>query len=141
MKRRDFLIAGTAGVAAVTVGCAPSVPLLLSKSRGFPLRVPLTSPELTRVGGAVRIDPGDGSDAVYLRRVSETGFSALSMECMHLGCSVRVQGGKFRCPCHGSAYDLDGNVLNGPAKESLVRLRVVVEGDEVVVGREAKSEG
>lgn len=134
MNRRDFLISGTTSAAAFTVGCAPAVPLILLQRRGFPMRIPVSTPQLAEVGGAVRIDPGDGSDAVFLRRMSEDEYQALSMECMHLGCAVRLEGSRFRCPCHGSAYGLDGTVMNGPAKEPLERLSVVVEGNELVIG-------
>jgi ubiquinol-cytochrome c reductase iron-sulfur subunit len=41
--------------------------------------------------------------------------------CSHLGC-VPMQGGEgegWRCPCHGSQFDLSGRVTHGPAGKNL----------------------
>ncbi len=41
--------------------------------------------------------------------------------CSHLGC-VPMQGGDadgWRCPCHGSQFDLSGRVVHGPAGKNL----------------------
>lgn len=54
----------------------------------------------------------------------ENGFSAISLVCTHLGCIVRNDAQGFACPCHGSRYDADGNVLQGPATKQLQKLRV-----------------
>lgn len=51
---------------------------------------------------------------------------ALKAECTHLGCladwSKRER--KFICPCHGSQYDEQGNVIRGPAPRSLALAHV-----------------
>ncbi len=45
-----------------------------------------------------------------------------SAHCTHLGCIInKVENGKLVCPCHGSEYDLEGNVVKGPAWKSLKR--------------------
>ena len=54
----------------------------------------------------------------------QNGFAALSLTCTHLGCTVEQDGTGFRCPCHGSRYDGQGNVERGPARQSLRQLRV-----------------
>ena len=51
-------------------------------------------------------------------------YSALSLTCTHLGCTVEEDGEGFKCPCHGSRYNQDGLVLQGPAKQPLRKLRV-----------------
>ncbi|MFH2040607.1 MAG: ubiquinol-cytochrome c reductase iron-sulfur subunit [Chloroflexota bacterium] len=60
--------------------------------------------------------------AVLVR--SETGFSALSLVCTHLGCTLEQEDNIFSCPCHGSHFDEHGMVLRGPAKKGLVMLHV-----------------
>jgi cytochrome b6-f complex iron-sulfur subunit len=52
--------------------------------------------------------------------VRETeGFAAISIICTHLGCVIGVSDGGFDCPCHGSQFDLFGNVVGGPAPKAL----------------------
>jgi len=55
---------------------------------------------------------------------TESGFSAMSLICTHLGCTVEQKTDGFDCPCHGSRYDPNGKVLKGPATRSLRALRV-----------------
>lgn len=48
----------------------------------------------------------------------------LSLTCSHLGCSVQwtPSSHQFDCPCHGSIFDIVGNVLHGPAIAPLSHL-------------------
>ena len=57
------------------------------------------------------------------------GFSALSLVCTHLGCTVESKTDGFACPCHGSRYDLAGKVIRGPASKPLAALRIQVTPD------------
>jgi cytochrome b6-f complex iron-sulfur subunit len=52
------------------------------------------------------------------------GFSAFSLTCTHLGCTVEQNKDEFVCPCHGSHFDLDGKLLHGPAAKPLASLRI-----------------
>ncbi len=60
---------------------------------------------------------------------NQNGFSALSLVCTHLGCTVEQKDSGFECPCHGSRYDANGNVLRGPALKALRALRVEVNSN------------
>jgi len=55
---------------------------------------------------------------------TESGFTALSLLCTHLGCTVEQKMDGFICPCHGSQYNKNGSVLRGPAQEPLRNLRI-----------------
>jgi len=57
---------------------------------------------------------------------TEKGFSALSLVCTHIGCTVEQKPDSFTCPCHGSRYTSDGKVIRGPAEKPLRILRVEV---------------
>jgi Rieske Fe-S protein len=49
------------------------------------------------------------------------GFTALSLVCTHLGCTVESKPEGFACPCHGSRFDLAGRVFDGsPASTNLI---------------------
>ncbi len=57
----------------------------------------------------------------------ETGnLHALSPVCTHLKCSVAWNSAEqsWDCPCHGARYDINGNVLNGPASMGLEKIEV-----------------
>lgn len=61
---------------------------------------------------------------------TESGFSALSLVCTHLGCTVEQNTDGFVCPCHASRFDTNGNVTHRPADKSLPQLRVEVTEEE-----------
>ena len=61
---------------------------------------------------------------------TESGFSALSLVCTHLGCSLKNDADSFACPCHGSRFDADGMVTHGPADKPLKLLRVEMTEEE-----------
>jgi len=64
---------------------------------------------------------------------TESGFSALSLVCTHLGCTLESGADGFACPCHGSHFDADGNVTHGPAIKSLHSLHVTITADNRIV--------
>ena len=60
---------------------------------------------------------------------SDAGFSALSLVCTHLGCTVESKADGFACPCHGSRFDAQGQVVRGPAGKPLRSLRTDITAD------------
>ena len=64
---------------------------------------------------------------------TESGFSALSLICTHLGCTVEDGTDGFVCPCHGSRYNKVGDVTHGPAVKRLTSLRIELTQDERIV--------
>jgi len=66
-------------------------------------------------------------DGVYLVGL-EDGPAALAARCPHLGCQLEYLPGsaQFRCPCHGSAFGMDGERIKGPARGGMTPLRVKV---------------
>lgn len=73
--------------------------------------------------------PPEPVGAVWLVRQpegSEPAVVAFSAECPHLGCAINLAGdGKaFFCPCHASAFRLDGERINEIPPRSMDRLEV-----------------
>lgn len=60
---------------------------------------------------------------------------ALYQKCVHLGCTVPFRNDcvSFKCPCHGSHYNVDGEFLDGPAPRSLDRFAMSFSGGDVIV--------
>jgi cytochrome b6-f complex iron-sulfur subunit len=81
----------------------------------------------------------------YLVRLDDGGLLALSCKCTHLGCTVPwvEKEKKFLCPCHASAFDRNGNVINSPAARALDTFPVTIENNIVKVetGKRIKRSG
>ncbi len=60
---------------------------------------------------------------------TEQGFTALSLVCTHLGCTVEPSANGFQCPCHGSRYGPQGEVQRGPSRRPLQALQVETTKD------------
>jgi cytochrome b6-f complex iron-sulfur subunit len=52
------------------------------------------------------------------------GFTALSLVCPHLGCTLEMKEDAYLCPCHGSKFNPDGSLVNGPANKPMQVLEV-----------------
>jgi Rieske Fe-S protein len=74
-------------------------------------------------------------DDIVVTQPSAGEFKGFSPKCTHAGCTVnKVADGTINCPCHGSKYNLDGSVANGPATKPLEARTVSVQGDSIVLG-------
>ena len=71
----------------------------------------------------------------YLARLEDGGFLAVSRECTHLGCTVPwvEDEHRFICPCHASAFDIRGAVIQAPAPRALDLFEVRIENRIVKV--------
>ena len=61
----------------------------------------------------------------------------LQATCTHLGCIVAWNPStqQVECPCHGARYNLQGQVLRGPARQPLARMEVTAgDGGGIRVG-------
>ena len=66
---------------------------------------------------------------VLIRRDSKQDFICFSSVCTHLGCAVSWDEltQRFKCACHGGAFDKDGNVIAGPPPTPMIRLPWKIE--------------
>ena len=84
-------------------------------------------------------------------------FTILSNRCAHVGCPVQPQGpleenqkretaggnvtlipaqpSGFGCPCHGGAYDIEGNRIQGPPVRALDRYEYLIKNGDLVLGK------
>jgi len=68
----------------------------------------------------------DGMKKVAAFRDERGRLHATSAACTHLGCHLHWNGYErcWDCPCHGSQFSIEGEVLNGPAIFPLEKLAV-----------------
>ena len=82
-----------------------------------------------QISSAADLAPGSagivrsGTERTGVYRDPDGELHAVSMRCTHLGCLVRFNAAEtsWDCPCHGSRFDVDGEVLEGPAVTPLPR--------------------
>ncbi len=127
-ERRDFLGLAAAWSAVITVCLA-----LLGALR---LPIPWAFPESSRRAklGPLSLYRGVAVTPVPEERLwilsDDKGLYAISAVCTHLGCVVsRQEEGGFFCPCHGSRFDSQGNVVKGPAPKALLHMDLSITPD------------
>jgi cytochrome b6-f complex iron-sulfur subunit len=136
LSRKDFM-----NIAWVAVGALATTELSLAGLRFLSPRTVagefggtfnLGAYDQYPMGSATPVEAG----RFYLVRLPEDGFVAIYRRCTHLGCAVPYDpaNGQFVCPCHGSAFTMDGDVLNQPAPRPLDLFTLSINADgEIVV--------
>lgn len=154
--RRTFLklVGGACGTAAaaavglpvVATVVAPTFDETISGSGGF---VPVVNADALPLDGTpivasvivqepidawVKMPPTEVG-SIFIRRDEAGEVVAYSTICPHLGCQVDLDRSARRmiCPCHDSAFSLDGQVTGGPSPRALDRLETRVAGGKVEV--------
>ncbi len=159
--RRNVLVASLAAVVGVIVGLFPVGtgmlmfldPILKRKKGGGPdagkprLRVssvaavpedgtPVQVPVIADLTDAWMREPNQPVGAVYLRRNGDK-IECLNAICPHAGCFVAYMADRkvFQCPCHTSAFDLEGKRLSekSPSPRDMDTLNVELAAGEVLV--------
>ena len=130
MERRQFirktaitLVTVTGAVAAITY-----LRQLFPRLAGEKRRITLGDPRLYPVDTYSYIDEHN----LFIYRDHE-GLRAVSAVCTHLGCIIEKSTEGFECPCHGSCYNDDGEVLSGPAPRDLPWFNVERRPDGKIV--------
>ena len=143
LSRRTFLqrmeagalaISGVAGIGRI------ALPIMLAACGGARYaasnvegnRIAIDRTEFGTGDGALVEVPGSELP-VHVRRRPDGTFAALSTRCMHQGCQVDRAGDRFICPCHGSEYSIEGEVLKGPTERPLMRYRTSADDKRVYV--------
>jgi cytochrome b6-f complex iron-sulfur subunit len=137
-SRRSFLNKLWIGLGLVAVAEVVAVVFTFLRSNKSKTRE-ADSNAMVTAGAVSKFEPSSVTAFVrgrfYLARLEDGGFLALSSKCTHLGCTVPwvEKELKFACPCHGSAFDITGNVIHSPAPRPLDIYTIVIENNVVKV--------
>lgn len=128
-RRRDLLgRLGWSGVLAmIAVSTGGFVRMLFR-------RAPVEPPRVFSAGRPEEYAEGTVSERflaewrVYVVR-AEGRLFAVHARCSHLGCTPRwrPREARFKCPCHGSGFHIDGENFEGPAPRPLDRAGVALD--------------
>ena len=140
-NRRDFLkqsgsacvaLAGLGFLSSHLVGCKAPANLAASSydATAGKISVPLTG---FGTKDKIMVEGPNGEYKIFLSKKSETELTALQLKCTHKGHGVSMEDAKLHCNLHGSEFDFEGNVTNGPAKIPLKKFPVTVEAGNAVI--------
>lgn len=139
LSRRQFVqLTGSILIASVSAstfmtlfqGCTKEDSSPVQPPAGKTFTIKLNEhPELAQVGGFKTFNVD--STPIIIFRTGQTTFKATSMICTHQGCTVSWANSsqQFQCPCHGSKFDKDGKVIQGPATKDLLTYRTEYKSD------------
>src|ERR1043165_6944669 len=141
IARRRFL--GSTALVILPVlggGCAdkpPEVaivdlPAVVNQSIVIPLD---DFPELKSIGGSIVGMTNGYANPIVIAHVEEGRFAALDAICTHMRCTVQYNALNLSvdCPCHGSAYEVDGRVIGGPAPRALRTFQIRSDGTALTI--------
>ena len=77
------------------------------------------------------------SNRIWVVRDSSSIY-VIYANCTHLGCTPdwKETENKFKCPCHGSGFDIEGINFEGPAPRPLARVHLELDAEgQIVVDR------
>ncbi|MBC8109698.1 MAG: Rieske (2Fe-2S) protein [Verrucomicrobia bacterium] len=74
-------------------------------------------------------------DSIIIARANDGSFVALSKACTHQGTTVDFQpsNNRFNCSNHGSNFNLDGSVANGPAGTALKKYNTTFDANTQIL--------
>jgi Rieske Fe-S protein len=132
ISRRGFLVGGGIALGGL-LGCATAITyqaIVVDDRIAIPR---LELERLEAVGKPVVVKTPELPHPIILIPVDADNFRAVSAECTHLGCDVRPSQNFLVCPCHGSTFDMTGEVVRGPAPSGLDTYPVEIKGDRIEI--------
>jgi len=73
--------------------------------------------------------------SIWIVKRNDGSITAFAPNCPHLGCGYRwfPEDRLFKCPCHGSIFDINGKIISGPSPRSLDALETRIEEGKILV--------
>jgi len=142
MERNDFIkvcagsCLGLVGLSLLLQGCAPEfVQAIYAEKRITISKSDFVVQKKNKQVNKkyVLVKPEDSNFPIIIYRREENDYSALLLQCSHLGSELSVSGQILSCPAHGSEFDNRGNVIQGPAEMALKSYTVTSDNENVYI--------
>lgn len=137
MERRDFLKKGCtlcmlagAGLAVGSLASCATIPVYQAVINNQQVAVPTS---LFATGDVHVIQPKSMYYNIALKKEQNGGYTALLLRCTHADNQLIVTGNGFKCNLHGSTYDQEGHVLQGPAERPLHQYSTEIKNDQIII--------
>ena len=113
-------------------GSTSLLPVLSGQFTNTRVQVSTAGSALANVDGTALVESIAG--VFLVARTSTSTFVAIDATCTHEGCRVNsVSGATYVCPCHGSRYNRNGQVVQGPARASLRQYNTTFANDVLTI--------
>lgn len=140
-SKRDFLKLFLGGGFLAWIA-AVAYPLIAYMKPPVQAEVEVTS---VKVGPLAAIEKNSGTIVrfgnrpILLLRTAAGDLRAFSATCTHLDCTVQYRKDMemIWCACHNGKYDLTGRNIAGPPPRPLEEIRVVIQGEDVFLSKNA----
>ena len=147
-SRRKFVLDTLAGIGTITIGSFITVNQVACSSDANPVSpngqnisflvdISLSENSSLQVIGGTLALPSNAIDShgMLLYRLNENVVKVYSRNCTHANCTIDAysSSGVSMCSCHGSTFDLNGNVIDGPAEDPLKIYSATISGDIITI--------
>ncbi|HVW97395.1 MAG TPA: Rieske (2Fe-2S) protein [Mucilaginibacter sp.] len=138
MDRRKFvkhsctlcLLAGSGMLAGSLASCGAALPAYKAIVSNNQISVPVT---LFAESDFQLIQPHGMYYNIGVKKEKDGTYTALLLRCTHADNQLTPTGNGFKCTLHGSAFDNEGNVTNGPARRPLTKYPTHVESNQIII--------
>jgi len=79
------------------------------------------------------IQPKNSYYNIGLKKEPDGTYTALLLKCTHADNQLTATGNGYKCSLHGSAFDSEGQVTNGPAERPLKKYTTQIINDQVII--------
>lgn len=120
----------TAGIAINGLTSCVTFPVVKLASKENKLFVELASLSQNKMN---IIRPTDLDYDVFINELENGEYVALVLKCTHQDWNLAANPKGFNCSLHGSAFDINGKVVQGPATKSLKKLNYYKDNNQLII--------
>jgi Rieske Fe-S protein len=138
MDRRKFvkqsctlcLLAGSGALVGSLESCGTALPAYKTTMANNKVAVPVA---LFANSNFQIVQPKGMYYNIALKKEQDGNYTALLLRCTHADNQLTPAGNGFKCTLHGSAFDNEGHVTNGPAERPLKKFLTQIESGQIII--------